>query len=112
MIRNLTIIIIAGGLGMGTAFAHQQGPKLHLAEAPLDQQVDSIIYCDGVYRVVTKVGQPVDYPEFDLRFKSDSSADGPAPGIPVVINAGMRGDRGFVIFASPGEISAFIEAEC
>ena len=112
MIRTLIIIIIAGGVGMATALAHQQGPKLHLADAPLDQQVEVITFCGGIYRVVTKVGTPVDYPEFDLRFKTDSSADGPAPGIPVVINAGMRGDRGFVIFASPGEISAFIEAEC
>ena len=112
MIRNLTIIIVAGGVGLGPAFAHQQGPKLHLADAPLDQQVDAMTYCDGVYRVVTKAGTPIDFPEFDLRFKTDSSEHGPAPGIPVVINAGMRGDRGFVIFASPGEISAFIEAEC
>ena len=112
MIRTLTIIIIAGGVGMATAFAHQQGSKLHLAEAPPDQQVDAISYCGGIYRVVTKAGTPVDYPEFDLRFKTDASADGPAPGIPVIINAGMRGDRGFVIFASPGEISAFIAAEC
>lgn len=112
MIRTLTIIIIAGGFGMGSALAHQQGAKLHLAEAPLDQQVEAITYCDGVYRMVTKEGSPIDYPEFDLRFKTDASEDGPAPGIPVVINAGMRGDRGFVVFASPSEISAFIEAEC
>ena len=112
MIRTLTIIIVAGGIGIGSAFAHQQGPKLHLTKAPLDQQVDAMTYCDGVYRVVTKEGSPVDFPEFDLRFKTDSSEHGPAPGTPVVINAGMRGNRGFVIFASPGEISAFIEAEC
>ena len=110
MIRTLTSIIIAGGMGIGSALAHQQGPKLHLAEAPLDQQVDAMTYCHGVYRVVTKEGTPVDFPEFDLRFKTDSSEDGPAPGIPVLINAGMRGDRGFVIFASPGEVSTFIEA--
>ena len=112
MIRTLTIIIIAGGVGIGSAFAHQQGPRLNLAEAPLDQQVNAITYCDGAYRIVTKEGSPIDYPEFDLRFKTDSSEDGPAPEFPVLINAGMRGDRGFVIFASPGEISAFIEAEC
>ncbi len=112
MIRTLSIIIIAGGLGMGSALAHQQGPKLHLAEAPLDQQLDAITYCNGVYRLVTKEGSPIDYPEFDLRFKTDSSEDGAAPGIPVIINAGMKGDRGFVVFASPGEISAFIEAKC
>jgi hypothetical protein len=30
----------------------------------------------------------------------------------VVIKAGMRGDRGFIIFAAPGEISAFIKEQC
>jgi cytochrome c len=61
---------------------------------------------------MTKEGAPVEYPEFDLRFKTDSTPDGPPPGTPVVINAGMKGDRGFVIFSIPGEISAFIEAKC
>ncbi len=36
----------------------------------------------------------------------------PPPGTPVVIKAGMRGDRGFIIFADPGEISAFIKEQC
>ena len=112
MIRTLAIIILAGGVGIGSALAHQQGPKLHLAEAPLDQQLDAISYCEGVYRLVTKEGSPIDYPEFDLRFKTDASEDGPAPGIPVIINAGMKGDRGFVVFASPGEFSAFLEVKC
>ena len=99
-------------LGHGPAVAHQQGPKLHLVDAPPDQQVEAITYCNGTYRVMTKEGAPVEYPEFDLRFKTDSTPDGPPPGTPVVINAGMKGDRGFVIFSIPGEISAFIEAKC
>ncbi len=40
--------------------AHQQGKKLHLADAPLGQQVEAINYCQGVYRVVTKQGEPVE----------------------------------------------------
>ncbi len=51
-------------------------------------------------------------PEFDLRFKTDASPDGPPPGTPVVINAGMKGDRGFVIFSAPSEIGAFIKTKC
>ncbi len=96
-------------LGHGPAAAHQQGNKLHLGDAPPDQQVESISYCDGIYRVTTKEGSPVEYPEFDLRFETDASPDGPPPGTPVVINAGMRGDRGFVIFSGPSEIGAFIK---
>ncbi len=110
--RKLVIFLVASGVGLGTAFAHQQGPKRHLEGAPPDQQVEAIAYCSGTYRVVTKEGSPIEYREFDLRFKTDSSADGPPPGTPVVLNAGMKGDRGFVIFSTPGEISAFIKAEC
>ncbi len=99
-------------LGPGPAAAHQPGPKLHLADAPPDQQVEAITYCDGLYRVMTKEGSPTEYREFDLRFKTDGSPDGPAPGTPVVINAGMRGDRGFVIFSAPGEMSPFIKTGC
>ena len=98
--------------GHGSAAAHQQGRKLRLVDAPPDQQVKAIIYCDGIYRVTTKEGSPIEYREFDLRFKTDSSPDGPPPGAPVVINAGMQGDRGFVVFSAPSEISAIIKAEC
>ena len=99
-------------LGSGPAAAHQQGPKLHLGDAPSDQKIEAIIHCKGIYRIVTKEGSPVEYREFDLRFKTDSSPDGPSAGSPVVIKAGMRGDRGFVIFSAPGEISAFIKSGC
>ncbi len=99
-------------LGHGSAVAHQQGNKLHLGDAPPDQQVEGISYCDGIYRVITKEGSPVEYPEFDLRFKTDASPDGPPPGTPVVINAGMRGDRGFAIFSAPSEIGTFIKTKC
>ncbi len=98
--------------GLGPAAAHKQGPKLHLADAPLDQRIDNITFCKGTYRVITKAGSPIKYREFNLRFKTDSSPNGPAPGNPVVIKAGMRGDRAFVIFAAPGEISGFIKTEC
>ena len=50
--------------------------------------------------------------EFNLRLKTDSSDQGPLEGKPVVIGAGMRGDRSSVVFAKPSEISAFIGAEC
>lgn len=110
--RKMVIVLVAGGLWAGPALAHQQGKKLHLADAPADQRVEAITYCKGKYRVVTKEGSPVDYREFDLRFKTDQSLDGPRPGAPVVIKAAMRGDRGFVIFSAPGEISTFIKTEC
>jgi cytochrome c len=50
--------------------------------------------------------------EFNLRFKTDSSKDGPLPGKPVIVGAGMQGDRASIVFAAPGEISSFIRARC
>ncbi len=50
--------------------------------------------------------------EFNFRFKTDTSENGPPEGHPALLRASMRGDRAFVIFASPSEISAFIETKC
>jgi len=74
-----------------------------------EHQVASISSSGDIYRVTTVSGRAVSFSEFDLRFKTDSSAHGPAEGIPVLMPASMRTDRAFVVFASPREISAFIE---
>ena len=50
--RKFVTFLVASSLAMGTALAHQQGRKLHLADAPPDQQVEAITYCNGVYRVM------------------------------------------------------------
>ena len=110
--QTAAIIPFVVALGLSPVTAHQQGTKLHLADAPLGQQVEAISYCQGVYRVVTKQGEPVEYPEFDLRFKTDSSENGPKPGTAVLINAGMRGDRGFVIFSSPEVLTTYLKTSC
>ncbi len=111
-IQTAVVVTFVSALVLSPATAHQKGKKLHLADAPPDQQVEVINYCRGVYRVVTKQGEPVEYPEFDLRFKTDSSEDGPKPGTPVVIDAGMQGNRGFVIFSSPEDVTAFLKTSC
>lgn len=108
-------VLVAGlliAMSGTAAIAHQSGKRLHLADAPTDQQVEALHYCEGRYRVVTKEGEPLEFPEFDLRFKTDSSSNGPAPGTPVVIPAGMQGDRAFVVFASPEDAGAFLRTTC
>jgi len=77
-----------------------------------DQQIASIRYCGDTYSVTTGTGQTQQFWERNLRFKTDSSADGPPKGKPALLPAGMMGDRASVIFADPSEISAFIEAKC
>ncbi len=86
--------------------------KLELRKAPPEGQVKSISYCGDTYTLDTADGRSQKIWEFNLRFKSDSSKLGPAPGKPVVVGAGMQGDRASVVFASPKEISEFVKASC
>ncbi len=59
--QTAAVISFVVALGLGPATAHQQGKKLHLADVPLDQQVEAIDFCQGVYRVVTKHGPGTHY---------------------------------------------------
>jgi cytochrome c len=47
-----------------------------------------------------------------MRLKTDSSAEGPNAGKPVVTGSGMRGGRVSIIFAAPREISPSIKESC
>lgn len=83
-----------------------------LKNAPPAGQVRSIKYCRDTYTVETADGKIEKVWEFNLRFKSDSSQLGPAPGKPVIVGAGMQGDRASVVFSSPKEISPFVHSSC
>ena len=89
-----------------------RGQKVDLHTAPPENVVTSISYCGDTYTVSTANRQTRKIWEFNLRFKTDSSKLGPAPGKPVMVGAGMQGDRASVVFNSPGEISEFIRASC
>lgn len=89
-----------------------QARKPDLHKAPPNAQVKSIRYCNDTYTIETADGKSEKVWEFNLRFKSDSSKLGPAPGAPVAVGAGMRGDRASIVFASPSEISWFIKQSC
>lgn len=106
----LAMIVLAAS--SVSAQQRQQQPKPQLKAVAADQQVASMRYCDGTYVVETKDGSRFPFPEFNLRFKTDGGPDGPAPGQPALLAAAMMGDRAFVIFASPGEISGFIKVQC
>jgi len=74
--------------------------------------VASIRHCGDSYFVTNGKGQTRAFWEFNLRFKTDSSPSGPAPGKPVLVGQGMQGDRAQVVFSAPGEISSFIRQGC
>jgi cytochrome c len=108
---------VAGDAGRGDARLSGETalrPPLGQAPATIDlktlgaeRQVASISRSGDTYRVTTVSGRTASFSEFDLRFKTDSSARGPTEGIPVLIPAST--DRAFVVFASPREISSFID---
>lgn len=77
-----------------------------------DVSVTAIRHCGESYWVSTASGRVIPYWEFNLRFKADSSARGPARGKPVMVGAASMGDRAQVVFSEPGEISKFIRTKC
>lgn len=76
------------------------------------EKVQSIRHCNDTYRVTTADGKTRDFWERNLRFKTDSSSEGPEKGAPAILGAGMMGDRASVIFSAPEEISGFIAHPC
>ena len=100
----------AGGGMMGGGMAGTAMPDLK-AVGP-DQKVTAIRYCGDSYYVATAAGETHPFWEFNLRFKTDSSDKGPGNGQPALVPASMMGDRAFVVFADPAEISTFIQKRC
>jgi cytochrome c len=96
-----------GGRGMGMSMR-----KADLKRAPAEGQIVSLAHCRDTYTVRTADGKTAKVWEFNLRLKTDSSKEGPNPGKPVIVGAGMQGDRASVVFASPREISGFIKQDC
>lgn len=89
-----------------------QSSRADLRKAPPEGQVTAIRHCGDTYTIATADGKSQKIWEFNLRLKTDSSKLGPAPGKPVVVGAGMQGDRASLVFASPKEISQAIQDAC
>jgi hypothetical protein len=77
----------------------------------VDRQVRSIAHLRGAYRVTTADGAVDYFLEGDLRFKIDSSDLGPRRGKPVLVPAGGEGDRAWVVFASPRDVSSLTKED-
>jgi cytochrome c len=100
-----------GGMGgMGGMMGGGHDPNLKSLEPA--KRVKAITYCRDTYRVTTADGKTRPIWERNLRFRTDSSQDGPEKGAPAITPAGMMGDRAAVIFATPEEITRMIESRC
>jgi cytochrome c len=100
-----------GGMGgMGGMMGGR--PDLNLKNLEPKIQVKAITHCHDTYRVTTADGKTRAFWEPNLRFRTDSSKDGPEKGAPAIMPTGMMGDRASVIFAAPEEITKMIESRC
>ena len=107
----LAVALIVGWISVPRGLAQQREiPDLKALSA--EHQLEAVTYCKGIYKVTLRDGSTHHFPEFSLRMKTDGGHNGPLPGKPALIPAGMAGDRAFLIFHKPQEISSFIEERC
>jgi cytochrome c len=93
--------------------ARRPGPRLpDLKKASPDSIVKAVRHCGDTYFVTTQEGKVHKIWEFNLRLKTDTSVSGPVPGKPVIVGAGMQGDRAAIVFASLREIGELVKEQC
>lgn len=110
MRRSATLFLLVFG-GAGLALAHE-GRITDLKHLPPEHQVEAVGYCEGKYRVRLKDGTAREFREYDLRLKTDSGPNGPRPASPVLIPAGMTGDRAFLVFSGLEDMQALLKKAC
>jgi len=91
--------------------ARGQAPE-PLENAGPEERVTAIRYCRNTFFVTTADGKERPFWALNLRLKVDSGPTGPKGGKPVLLPAGMQGDRGSVVFSNPTEIGRWIEEKC
>jgi cytochrome c len=105
--RGIRCVGLAGVLGV--ALTAGAVPLRNLAD---EQVVARIRHCRGEYVLTMADGARHRVPEVNLRFKTDGSRDGPEPGKPALLPAGMRGDRRQVIFSGLEDLKRFLVEGC
>ena len=126
--RRIAIVPVVAVLSAVPAFAQQgdmmqggQGEMMgqrempNLKELAPKRAVQAVKYCKGQYLVSTAAGDVLEFSEFTLRIKTDVTEDGPVVGKPALLPAGMSGmmgDRAFLVFSDPAELSGYIEKKC
>lgn len=92
---------------------HTLGQKPEpLTPAPAHARVTKMRHCRDSYFITTADGVETPYWEKNVRLKLDTQETGPEPGKPVVMGAGMQGDRVSVVFSRLEEITQLIAEGC
>jgi cytochrome c len=102
--------VVAQGL-IPAEEARGQAPE-PLKTAGPDERVTAIRHCKNTFFVTTADGKERPFWELNLRLKVDSSATGPLGGKPVLLPAGMQGDRASLVFSTVAEIGNLIKQTC
>jgi cytochrome c len=102
-------VVDKGLIRKETAMGQRPEP---LRDAGPDQQVSAIRHCQATYFITTADGKERPYWEMNVRLKTDTASTGPKPGHPVLVGAGMMGDRVSIIFADPTEIATTVKSQC
>jgi cytochrome c len=83
-----------------------------LREPPPAARIAAIRHCGDSYFIATEDGRETPYWEKNIRLKIDSVETGPPPGVPVILQAGMGGDRFSVVFSSLADLTSMVEEKC
>lgn len=83
-----------------------------IRNSPPEARVTAIRHCDDSYFIATEDGRESPYWEKNIRLKIDSAETGPPPNVPVILRAGMRGDRFSVIFSSLADLKNLVDERC
>ncbi|AQQ08133.1 hypothetical protein B0E33_30360 (plasmid) [Roseibium algicola] len=83
-----------------------------IGEPSPETHVTAIRHCGDSYFITTGDGRETPYWEKNIRLKIDSAETGPPVGLPVILGAGMGGDRFSVIFRSLADLQQFVTESC
>jgi len=111
VIVRIALIFILVAIAEAVAQPAARGPA-DLKAVTADHQVTSVSYCRGTYQVGLKDGSTRTFKEYDLAFKTDTSANGPAKGTPAVVPTGRVGDRAFLAFSGLEELKDALKVRC
>src|SRR5688572_16530780 len=118
LVAFLAVATVPGGgeavVAQGLApheYVQGQTPE-PLAPASDAQTVTALRHCGDSYFVTTGDGTEMPFFEMNVRLKLDSRSTGPEPGKPVIVGAGMMGDRVNIIFASVADLTRFLVEKC
>ncbi len=79
---------------------------------PSSAQVKQVRHCGDSYFVTTADGRETPYWEMNVRLKLDTRTTGPAANKPMIVGAGMVGDRVSIVFSNVAEIPRFVVEKC